>query len=993
MSHIWTIVSRGALAAAVAGLMLVPGTGAAEKRRGPALIKVKAPKKARGGAPLTLRATRHLRRVTVSVNGRRVRSNVGRDKRHVTRLALGATSRVRFGRNTIVVRAVDRRGHRQTLRRRVRVLRGTPLAGVRAPRRAVQGRPARLDARPSRAARGGRLRYRWRVVRRPARARATLRGARRARPSLRASHPGRYSLALTLVERGRKKARASATGCAVRAAAQPRRVAAVPKAGPAGPPASVPMHLLPAPGTLETIQPTARLQRPTAAPPRKAAPGCVTEVVHVDVQPNATGIGVAFDSRVQQDGQTGMRLGTTFYALKPGSTMALVLDAHTLETLSYSAVPPGIDPNLWADLQGPLYVLKGREPLFVLAGDNFTSVQEFGQSAATIAKNQGLQLADGDAAGRLSGYLQPSVPVDGATPTYQFVSPERVAFDTSVAGTPAGSNAMQIGGRRYEASLPAGESGFHVVVMDSAQRAQSSAYSMQQEQQLAQVLSRAAHTPGTTVFVQSIGRPRPASSAAPSVALALEQLGGTMWTYLGLDGSGSFALVGNPVPQGQINPLVAAAEASTQWQGSGHGTLQGVLRRRADQAFYAPLAAPTDDPNLGLAQVVYQAPTAWPETDTPGKVAATEWAAREMGLEPGPGSCYQPAEPDFRSSYCNTGIPEATFLEGLDGLEYPGPGHGFTADELTAVVTQLKKEVGYVGTVRALIDNLEGPFEGQNPAVDSSAIAGEIIQAIPPAEESAVSGDLELASAVLYLAADTPVPGADKVLGPVASALDLASILTEDGGEPSPDWDIQSSAGLMGKTVRDRLSTTVGNLARYEDILLSDWGKLEAAGSASESVWGVTPEGITDRKSIIELGIEQWLWTAILPSAFDLVDVPGVPAGQPGQVWCVYNRAPVDWRPWSKADPRSTFFPLDGWGASGPTPSRLMAMLSGRFSNNHSKPVSPKLAGQMFASPDNGGAGLVQPWLYERAKWDFQTPRMAQPSTGLVPGVCGIGSD
>ncbi len=110
--------------------------------------------------------------------------------------------------------------------------------------------------------------------------------------------------------------------------------------------------------------------------------------------------------------------------------------------------------------------------------------------------------------------------------------------------------------------------------------------------------------------------------------------------------------------------------------------------------------------------------------------------------------------------------------------------------------------------------------------------------------------------------------------------------------------------------------------------------------------------------------------------------------GWPGQVRCITSIAPTDRHPWSKADPRSTFFPLDDWSGGQPTASRMMGMLSGKFSSKSSNPVTSKLADEMFGSPDNGNAGLVQAWLYERTNWSFQTPRIGGPKSPDKPGYC-----
>lgn len=957
------------------------------------------------------------------------------------RYALGAADRVRFGRNAIVVVARARDGRRQLLRRTVVVGRDAPLVGVRRAGAAVAGRATRLDGRGSRAARGGRLRYRWRIVRAPRGARATLRAAASARPRLIASVPGRYHVALTVTEeRGARRSRA-AGGAAGATAAQPapEQAAAAQTTACAIAPTAIPSGGAPtaANGTAATSAPTAQLgpraltvARPQAARPAapagpaalSASAGCATAVATVDVLPNDDALGVAFDSRVTQAGTTGVRVGTSLYALPQRGALLVLLDAQTLELL-YQWTDPTPSPLLNAQIFAAGYAQQGHDVLIVSAGlpgccsssaqgvspAGWTVVQPYvagGNAPAT--QNLGLPLTGGGPGGRMSGWLQPGVPLDGAPALYTFVSPERAPFTTRASGSTAASNTMQIGGASYTSALPAGATaGYQVLVTDAtltpvlgtpAVFGTNGPAAAGQEQALAALLASALQQPGATVLVQSLGRPRPASPAAAQIGQLLQQLGGSTWMSLSQDGSGDYALVGN-ADLDQPGLSATAAETSQQWtasasggDGAGRGSLQGVLRRRQDSAWAPTLADAIGTPDYGLAQLVYQSPTPWPQTDTPGKVAATTWMARQLGLQVGPGSCWQPSAPDFRSSYCNDALdPDATENQ-LSQLSFPGRSAGFSKAEFRAVRSQLQAELDDLGQVRALFAALQQPFgsPGVDPAVDAQQIAGEVVAAIPPPRQSATSGDLSLAASILYVGAEVPEVG--EALGPIAAVLDLASELTQDDGQPSPDWDVQTAADQIGATVRDRLQAMSGSLGRYEDVVVSDWGKLSTAAADALGAWGVSSTGIANEESTLQLGIEQWMWTAIAPAAFDLVAIPGAAQQDTGgNVWCVTSSAPEAWYPWRHADQRSLLFPLGGFSGGAATSGALFGLLSGSFSNGGSTPVSSTLATAMFAPPGQGGAGLVAPWLLNRADWTMKSPTIAQPTTGLKPGVCGLG--
>lgn len=1000
-----------------------------------------------------------LRRVSLRVNGRVVRSRALALRRgQRVRYALGAAERVRFGRNTLVVIARARDGRRQVLRRTVVVRRDAPLVGVRRAAAAVAGRATRLDGRSSRPAHGGRLRYRWQVVRAPRGARATLRDADGARPRLIASVPGRYHVALTVTERGVRRTAGRATAAQASDAAQPaaqpgtaaaRPAAAQPAADDAAAtatsaacaiaPTAVPSAGAPtsANGSATTSTPTAQLgpraltivqpqaarpAAPAGPPATRASAGCATAVATVDVLPNDAALGVAFDARVTQAGTTGVRVGTSLYALPQSGALLLLLDAQTLELL-YQWSDPSPTPLLNAQVFAATYAQQGHDVLIVSAGlpgccssaakgvspAGWTVVQPYvagGNAPAT--QNLGLPLTTGGPGGRMTGWLQPGIPLDGAPALYTFVSPERVPFSTRASGSTATSNTMQLDGSSYTSALPAGASaGYQLLVTDAtltpvlgtpAVFGTNGPDAAGQEQALAALLTSALELPGATVLLQSIARPRPASPASAQIAQLLQQLGGSAWMWLSQDGSGDYALVGN-ADLGQPGLSATAAEASEQWTtaasggvGAGRGSLQGMLRRRDDSAWAPTLADAIGTPDYGLAQVVYQSPTPWPQTDTAGKVAATTWMAQQLDLQVGPGSCWQPSVPDFRSSYCNDALdPDAT-EDQLSRLSFPGKSAGFSKAEFKAVRGQLETELDDLGQVRALFSALQQPFgaPGVDPAVDAQQIAGEIVAAIPPPRQSATSGDLELASSILYVGAEVPEVG--EALGPIAAILDLASELTQDNGQPSPDWGVQTAADQIGATVRDRLQAMSGSLGSTEDVFVSDWGKLSTAAADALGAWGVSSTGIANEESTLQLGIEQWMWTAIAPAAFDLVGIPGAPQQNTGDnIWCVTSSAPEADYPWHGADQRSLLFPLGGFSGGAATSAAMIGLLSGSYSSRGPTPVSSTLADQMFKAPGQGGAGLLAPWLLNRADWTIETPTIAQPTTSLKPGVCGLG--
>lgn len=1013
-------VASGAAAAAGRG----PAGDAAARPGAAKLLVVSLPRQARGGARLELRALRRLSAVTVTVNGRAVSLTALRRARQRTAISLGADDRLRFGANRVVVRATGFGGGRQLVRRTLQLRRGAPLVGVRvggtaARAGAVAGRPAaplRLDARSSRPSARGRLSYRWRVVAGPRRARARLIGATTARPRLVASHPGRYQLALTVREASRGKlARAAACGSShpVGMAAGP-----IPRATTSSgqPVASAPLELLPAPArALETIAPvsTPRGQLPggSAAPAADSAgAGCATQYVAVEVAPSAGPLGVAFDSRAVVGGRTGVRIGQSFYATPANARYAIFLDATTLGELGTQQLPPAVNAEQFADLIGAVYAVS-HQVLIVLTGPDFTLVKRLNESDRTAVSNEGLTEGDGvdppRAAGQLTGWLQRSIPLDSPTPAYRLIQPDRASIDTSSAASPT-SNTIAVGGARYASELPAqATAGFQVLVLDPALRPQLGtprAFATDgpdaagQQAALANLLESAAATTAATVVVQSIGRPKPTAIGSVPAAQQIERLGGSEWLFLGLDGSGGYALVGTTPPLGAAANDEPAAEASSQWTDGGD-SLEGLLRRRHDGAWYAALSDSlgADGLDFSLQQVAFQQPTPWPEQGDAGQTAALAWIGAQLDLPTSGGAlCVQGGAPSVRAQYCNAALmrdPDALKDE-IGDLAY-AQTDAFTAEQFVTVRSRLRTELDQVSAVWNAIGTMQQPFAlaDGSTAIAAADVAAKVIESVRPPQQSPVSADLGLTAAILYVVAEVPEVG--EAFGPVASVLDLASELTEQDDEPSPDREIEIAAGQAGAAVDRRLMTAYEALGDYGAVLVADAGKLSAAYRAVLGPWGQSSSAQSTQLAALRLGVRQWLFTAITPAAYSLVRIPGAdPATARKEVECVHSSSPASWHPFGKADQRSLFFPLNDWGGSAPKADQLMGMLHGSFSNDGSRPVGEGLADDLFNDPsdvNDPGAGLVAPWFYDRAQWTIERPKMLQPSSPLVPGWCQAG--
>ncbi|MCW2979936.1 MAG: hypothetical protein JWO14_1663 [Solirubrobacterales bacterium] len=1004
------------------GAATAPCSSAAAKPAHGPVIVVKTVHQARGTVVLHVKARRDLRSAVVQLDGHRVESELPLERGQQRAIVLDHGDGVRFGRNRITVKARTRNGGRALVRDVVTVRRDAPLPAIRQPRRIVASHAARLDGRKTRSAHGGKLGFRWRVVGAPVGSRVSLRGAESRRPRLLASDPGDYRVALTVTESGAKtrgtaaSASSSAPDCAVSGSTQSGQ-AVNPGSGPI---ASMPLNQLPK-GAL-TIVDSRNAASPEGGPQPQAVPGCATTVTDVEVKPNFEPIGVAIDTRAEVEETAGIRIGASFYPFPvngEGGARFVLLDAGTLELIRTENVAlngshieiaqkmaaesaPGRNVLVVSSCR---YANCNTDPVDARTG--FSAIESYGPGRrGPRTENQGIALgaineSENQRYGELAGWLRPGVSLDGGKEYFGFVNPERFAFDTEASGT-SFSNTIRVGTTEYPASVSGAVGGFEVLVLGpdlepelgtpvAFSTISTTGEGQAQEEAMTALLNRTSSL--QTVIVQSIGDAQPDSGAATALGQALARLGASPWTFLSLNGSGGYAFVGNGanpqvVEPGHVEPEVA--ETSEELSHGGDGSLHGLLTRNPESALSPDLADAIGTPNYELDQVTYQPGVPWPQTNTEGKVAAIQYLAEALGLTPGEGSCYRPAEPDFRSSYCDLSLDIDATENELERQKYPaGENVSFTQAEFEAVQSELETELDDVADVRKMVGALKEPLGGQSPAVDAQQIAGEVLDALPPGSGSgnATAGKLSLASAILHAGSNIPTVG--EGLGAIASVLGLAGELEQENGEYSPDWQIQAAADEIGGKVKSRLTAMSAGLGAIEEILVTDWGKLSAAAAGAAGPWGINATGIQQQSSAIELGINQWMWKAILPAAFELVAFPGAQPGVQEGLYCMTNKVyPTEWHPWRGAPSSSVFFPLVSFERGKLMASGAYGMLDGSFTKKSSKQVSSGLAEKIFGPPGQGAA-LTAPELFEDSHWTIAHPGMIETEEEEKVGNCG----
>jgi hypothetical protein len=987
-------------------------------RRRPALLSLRGVRRpltsaaramrAAGAVGVRLRLARRADHVGLRLNGRRVRR--WRALGAEVTLGLSPDDGLRYGRNVLNVTAHREQGGWDRERRVLVVRRTRPLAAAGADRRVRVRVPVRLDARRSRPARRGtRLGFRWRIVSRPRGSRARLSSLAGVRPRLRADKPGRYRVRLLVRERERRRApRSASTGRVGGTGSDVVTVVATPDYPPIGAPFDT-FFTVGSPATEAGIQVgSTRYELPTFVPLMVVLDRQTLSPVAQKTLPSGTNAAyAAFQQEL--------------------STLAQQAAQQNTHYLSILLVPPGAGGGFWSD--------NGFTRIDRLTWDRANPT-----TAAGLLRNNGgrVPTAKGlGVPGEMVGYLQLDnhglfTPVQ--TPFLTFRTGQRA---TDSGGTEA---YFTIGETTYAPPCPdgvkAGQAAFAVLALDPDSLQpdadstgcfvvnQGNAYIDRSEQiRLNTALGR-AHDAGDLVFVQSVGNPKPTfctAEACPpetpvwsAIADQINNLGGTNDIFNRLDGSGPYALVGClgcGYPQ-------ALESSYPETRTNGDGSLSGTLG--LDQnSFWKPVVSDGGGGgyDFSMLPLVYQPASPWPQMDTVGHRAAYGWIWSHAKSDDTNGAYKQLQSPDtswcqqiddFRAAYCDATIPWAALQAWVQGLKDEDVaksggtynGDSFTAQDFADVRTELIHELADRETVETKIALLKDPLKESNG--DNQLAPNDIGHQIALSLQRNPSGSVDdnaalttLLTTALALLSLAPDP-----LGPiagVASAILAAAGQAADDSNGQPALDIEVAAEDLGAQMATRMDSTVAELDRLGDVILSDPAKLDQFANHTPGLNATLMDRLVPK---LNRATQQWLWQQLLPRAWGLWKFAQPPAGlRVNDLYC--TGAGGEWQKqskfWALSD-GATWNPLVGF-AQDRSPVRQVWAPANSQDIHDANFLTPggSLYDNFWNVPANDHdithPGLNRAWFFRRAEgtWQWTVNKVADgqnPSPAPSGGIC-----
>jgi hypothetical protein len=820
----------------------------------------------------SLGGVRRPRVLRVWLNGRRVETALDSSLRSTWTGSLSATHGLRRGVNLVSVFVAEpERGLYRMSVRRFRIRAGAPLPGAGHDRRTRVGVRIRLDgtaSRPSSARRG--LSFRWRIVGRPRGSKARLLNPHSVRPSLRPDRPGNYRVRLALSERT-----APTHGRAV-ASQTPSTTDT----------------------TTITVNPAAVLILLTTYLFDGASQRWGVSIAgtrYLNPAPGSRGMQVLVLDRNSGNVLNNCAVGTPARAPTPGdpgcslsimsvSDLLRTLNAYGLGQLVMLVNPPNLNAPVASNDVGTFNKVLSTLGVPSIPAPMLTNP---GQVLSIIGVPRSNAGSGWYVPGGHNGWLSPDT-----TGRISF-APRRPSFDSSSASA-AGTNTMNVNGQQISATTPSGV-GWQVVQIDPL------SFGVVANQGFG------ADDPALVSRLQSL--------AASNSIVAVKNIGGAATDPDGQLGQALIALGASPGALGGSTydysllggrPLMPAdvVEASTSVVTdpirSPQVTAGGRIVSRLLPAHAGGALAPSaqnfpgsfGQVNDQLYDIVHQAPTAWPYTNTkpdnfptqfdtikqqncppPGNDAGHYAAA--LAYIAGPNGIDLPAyASNLRTAYVE--LDQESWSDEhstLINMGYPQEqSSNFTEAEFCNLKFELLREFEWLDDVKSLLDSYASPYDREQGQykVNLSSVSSGIQNSLKPNGSAPILWDLfEGLAEAFNLASFFPAePILGAALDGVQTAYDLASSFATSNGSPVADR-FRSEVKSLGDDSATLYAQTSAALDNLRDIVINDYGRLSALGEvANNPGWVLDSNSIEQTTTMLGTAASRWYTSALMPIAY-----------------------------------------------------------------------------------------------------------------------------
>lgn len=585
---------------------------------------------------------------------------------------------------------------------------------------------------------------------------------------------------------------------------------------------------------------------------------------------------------------------------------------------------------------------------------------------------------------------------------YDYTPPPALAYSTRTEGE-SGTNSVTttIGSASYT-SRPSGADGFVIrgfeaqtlapaydaTVITSAQGGDRDLSS-----KLTEVAGRVDNAGRPyLVVVQSFGRPKPVRDWQDG-ADALVRLGGSRLSLLSLNGTSDYTLVG-----GRATGSAAVEMGILLGQ---PGPAVGYLGRSHDFGYLPQISGPLGTVDTRQSAIMYQ-PSYTGGTDRapsfPSINAAAEtyigWQARISGCTSATATTCNIRE-KFRTNY---NADWTTFARNLAGQITRPTDAAFTQAEFDTALAQLRKEIDYFNSVKTYYDNTQramGLVRG-DAALSAKTIGDAVVRDVAPSPDNTVLQDgFKVFSSVMGVVAVFE-PELKEIWGPITAIYGLTASVGGLANGAALANPTQVRTDQLAQMVQDNLAASTYGFTSIALVMVSDYGKLEAAYNEIDSERWKAPIEPDALLQSLERGIKTWFATNLTPVAYPwLVRGTPPPLGPTnangltcGSEYDRFGRI-LDYYPWSNMPANAQMAATWSFGNEGKADPWNMFITKQRpdmgLSNQKSNSMGQPLANTLF------GRGQSQLGIN---LYDFMSPRYFGPDMHQAnqssPGKCDL---
>jgi hypothetical protein len=332
-------------------------------------------------------------------------------------------------------------------------------------------------------------------------------------------------------------------------------------------------------------------------------------------------------------------------------------------------------------------------------------------------------------------------------------------------------------------------------------------------------------------------------------------------------------------------------DPTTQPKTTQSGTLTGRLSVRSDGYVVPATADPHDKLSYELYDIAFQAPKPWPYTKESGEPHYEDYNKALTYITKSLQTTKSGWGNDLRVIYADDLNRDwSKEHDDLLGLPYPAdglpctqprgrdkaPNPGFTKEQYCNLVTQLRTEMDYLGSVKTLFDAYKNTLKdsGAEGQADLRSI-GRTIH-----DEVAASNDdllMDIGNFLLMLGeiaglfvgiTEAGAPILLAVIEGIAASYELSMSLSSEArtGVPLSD-QVDTKVDDLAAETAQRLSRTSASLDSLREVIASDYGRLDKLGTLASSPEWVVHTG--QLQTYLTIGAQGSFTTELMPVAYN----------------------------------------------------------------------------------------------------------------------------